>query len=402
MSINTLSSQDLGSQLLNGADKLKIRFNYNQKFILVDVQFDILPLTFILDTGAEHVILFKKEYSDLLGFEYDKRIMLMGADLDQEVYALISRDVSMKLKGSKVVDRDVIILEEDFLHLDKLTGESIDGIIGGRFLRGSVVEIDYKKKKLVFHDKRSFENPGDKFFEYDIEIENHKPYLQSNLTLDDGEEIDAKILIDTGAALPLLLFLQTHPSLILPENVVQGNLGRGLGGNLVGFLSLLRKLELTDDFKFENLLTSYQDFIAYENPEIYVGRNGLIGNPLLERFHVYIDYVSQKLYLKPYKKKKYNKSFEYDKSGLVLYAFGPKLDNFYVKKVIPDSPGAEADIQEGDKLVRIGWQSTKSYTLERIYKKFQKKAGTKIKLTLEREGQFIQRNIILKDFFKNY
>jgi len=66
------------------------------------------------------------------------------------------------------------------------------------------------------------------------------------------------------------------------------------------------------------------------------------------------------------------------------------------------SPAEEADIQEGDKLVRMGWLSTKSFTLDKIYKKFQKKEGTKIKLTLERDGHFIQRTIVLRDFFKNY
>jgi hypothetical protein len=43
-------------------------------------------------------------------------------------------------------------------------------------------------------------------------------------------------------------------------------------------------------------------------------RNGLIGNMLLERFEVFIDFHKAKLYLKA--KKNYNKDFEYDKSGM--------------------------------------------------------------------------------------
>lgn len=379
---------------------MKVRFSYNQKFILVDFQFDILPLTFILDTGAEHLILFKKEYSDILGLEYDKRINLMGADLDSEVFALISREVPVRLRNSRSVSRDVIILEEDFLHLDKLTGESIDGIIGGRFLRGLVLEINFKKKRLVLHDKRYFKEPGSKYKAYDIEIENHKPYIQSEVTLENGETIPTKILIDTGAALPLLLFLQTHPSLVLPEKVIKGNLGKGLGGNLVGFLSLSKQFDMTTDFTFQNLLTSYQDFGDIDLRKMKIERNGLIGNPLLERFHMYIDYVSQKLYLKPIKKN-YNKSFKYDKSGLILYAFGSKLDNYYVKKVIEGSAAEKAGILEGDKLIRVGWLPAKAMSLLDIYKKFQKKAGTKVKLVIERKGKLIRTNIILEDLFKN-
>jgi len=168
----------------------------------------------------------------------------------------------------------------------------------------------------------------------------------------------------------------------------------------MGFLSLSKQFNLTEDFHFQNLLTSYQDFDIEIEDEINVNRNGLIGNPLLERFHVYIDYVSEKLYLKP-NKKKYNKSFKYDKSGLVLYAFGPKLDSYYVKNVIEGSPAEKAGIMAGDKLVRVGWLPAKALSLLKIYKKFQRKPGTSIKLVVERNGTIHKRKLILEDLFKN-
>jgi len=387
----------LGEELLNGEPKIDIRFNYNQKFILVDIKFSILPLTFILDTGAEHLILFKKEYSDILGLKYDKRINLIGADLNQEVYALITRNIPFQVGKSKVINRDFIVLEEDFLHLDKLTGESIDGIIGGRLMRGIVLELDYKKRKLSLHDRDRFKTPGKGFTEVDIEIRNHKPYIKSNLTLDNGEKIEVDLLLDSGAALPFLLLLDTDSSLQLPEKVVKGHIGRGLGGNVIGFMSQTSKFELTPNFVFEQLLTSYQDVVDPQNLTIS-DKNGLLGNPLLERFHIFIDYVSNKLYLKPHKN--YNKKFKFDMSGLVLYAFGQNLDNYYVKNVVEGSPAEEAGILPGDRIVRVGLVRSKMLSLPQIYNKLKKKEGKKVKLHIEREGKTLKKSIVLRDFFK--
>lgn len=86
--------------LLQGKRKAVIPFKYVHNFIVVEARiYGILPLQFIFDTGAEHVILFKKEYTDLLQVPYDKRIPILGSDLSQEVYALIARNGVIEVNG---------------------------------------------------------------------------------------------------------------------------------------------------------------------------------------------------------------------------------------------------------------------------------------------------------------
>ena len=68
-----LKAQVLGLELLDGKKEIEIDFSYEQGFILLDLKFsNTLPLKFILDTGAEHVILFKKEISDIFRFRIRK------------------------------------------------------------------------------------------------------------------------------------------------------------------------------------------------------------------------------------------------------------------------------------------------------------------------------------------
>src|SRR6187549_409439 len=79
--------------LLQGKHKITIPFKYIHNFIVLDAKiFGNIPVQFIFDTGAEHVILFKREYTDILQIPYDKRIPVMGSDMSKEIFALITRN----------------------------------------------------------------------------------------------------------------------------------------------------------------------------------------------------------------------------------------------------------------------------------------------------------------------
>lgn len=393
-----IGAQILGLELLEGEKSKTYTVEYTQGFILIDVQFNnTLPLRFILDTGAEHIILFKREITDILGMQYEKRINLMGADLERQVYAYITRDVPLKLSNTKSVRRDIIVLEEDFLHLEELTGETIHGIIGSRFFRGLAVELNYRKNKIVLHDASNFNGADDsKYDQIDIDIDQHKPYLQSRIIQTHTDTLDLNLLIDTGSALPFLLFLNTDNKLEIPEHYVTGNLGKGLGGNIEGYLSKIDHLELANKYVFNDIVTSFQKIDTTLNPATYRYRNGLVGNPLLERFNVIIDFVNAKMYLKPHKK--FNKPFEYDKSGMVIYAFGPELNQYYVKSVVVGSPAYISGIREGDMIKKIGFWPASFFSLKGILKKMKGKNGKKIKMTMERKGFEYKTSLILEDF----
>lgn len=53
-------------------------------------------------------------------------------------------------------------------------------------------------------------------------------------------------------------------------------------------------------------------------------------------------------------KKNYNKDFEYDKSGMTVFAYGNTLNKYYIRYVIEKSPASEADIRPGDIILKIG------------------------------------------------
>lgn len=389
-------AQPIGLDLLHGKDEIKVPFQQRNGLLLVDVRIaKKLPLKFIFDTGAEHTVLFHKQLTDLLGFEYSTRIKILGSDLAEEQYALVTRNAILELPDVTSVERDILVLEEDIFLLRETLGFEVDGILGGSFFRGMILKIDYKKSQIIIRHPERFEPPKD-YHTYDIEIFKNKPYLNVEVLTSRDSLTESKLLLDTGASLPLLLHTNTDTLLSLPDLVIDGNLGIGLGGALSGYMGKTPLLKI-QELEFNNILTAFQDLTMVK--EMDIRRNGIFGNLLLERFGVIIDYLNSKLYLKP--TRKFNKQFGYDRSGLIIIAVGKNLKQFYVKKVVKGSPADEAGVKAGDLIKKINWFRAKRWNLGRINKLLQKREGRRIKLKLEREGEEIKTEFRLRDLLKS-
>ena len=384
--------------LLGEFDELTVPFIYTNGFIVVDIIFQrVLPLKFIIDTGAENTILLKREYSDLLNVPYHKKIRLMGSDMKEEVTAYVSNGIYLQFLNSRNVRHNILVLEKDFIHLEEYIGSRVDGILGAEFFKGIILKIDYKKSEITLTNPSKFSKSVVKNYQsYDIEIINSKPYLNCITEVRDGVALKTKLLLDTGAALTALFHHNTDSLLSASGHIVKGSLGKGLGGDVEGFSGRIHKLRLGNLY-FNNLISSFQDLDSTLLKQDKVYRNGLIGNLLLERFDVVIDFSAKKLFLKP--KKDYNKAFDFDKSGLTIFAFGEGLNKYYIKYVSDNSPASEVDIRPGDIIQKIGIFSYKWYSLRQLNRVFSGRNGKKVKLKIKRGEEILKKEIILRDLF---
>ncbi len=373
----------------------KVSFNFESlnDFILIDVKFKgVLPLRFIFDTGSEHTILLKKEYSDLLGVKYHRRIPLMGSDMSQEIYGYIARNLELTIENRAVAKTDILILEEDYLQIEEFTGIQIDGILGANIFRHFVVNINNKKELITFELPNRFKPPRS-FDVVPIKIHKNKPYINAIARL-PADSVDLRLLLDTGAGLPVLLYTNTHEDLELPDKTIVGNLGMGLGGNLEGYVGRLESFEF-GGFEYPNMITSFQD-LAIDSVllRMRLPRNGLLGNSILRRFNYYIDYQREKLYIKPLRRHK--KKFNFDKSGLIIAATGRHLRDFIIQRVLPGSPAEEAGLLPGDVIKKLRKLPATFYSLAAINSMLSGKEGKKISIVVARGDQRIKKKIKLR------
>ncbi len=375
---------------------IDIPFEYVNNFIIIDVVFNNkIPLKFIFDTGAEHTILTKSEYSFISGIVLGREFKILGADLTTEITANLARRVSFKISRIFIPTIDILVFKEDYFQFEEMTGVEVDGIMGANIFSHYVLEINYKRKIITLHNPISFKTPGEKFSEIPITIIRNKPYVVAKARIDEvSPTIDLKLLLDTGASLSLLLYTDTHKSITIPPNVIKGNIGLGLGGFLEGYLGRSREIKIAD-FQLNNVITNFQDIHELIDTSLLFGRNGIIGNLILDRFNVIIDYRKELLYLKP--NKKFKTVFKYDRSGLVLIASGKHLDTIVVSSVVPGSPADEAGLKKGDIIKKVGWVPAGYISMKDFIQIFQKRVGKKIKLTIRRNGERMKFEFRLRD-----
>lgn len=374
--------------------KVDIPFEYSNNLIIVNVIFQgVMPLKFIFDTGAEHTIISKREITDLLGIPYRREFKLIGSDMSTEISAYLVSGIQIQMSDLLLPNRSMLVLGEDHLDLESVAGVQIHGILGSDIFKRYVVKIDYRKKVISMYSTEYFKAPKRGYEVLDIEVYKNKPYLQDQIQLSPSDSLPVKLLIDTGAALSLLLHTNTDDRLKVPENAVLGKLAFGLGGFIEGYLGRVRQLNF-GKYQLNEVLTNYQDLNMNLDTSFLNNRNGLIGNQSLNRFDVILHYPQEKLFLRP--NKSYKKAFEFDKSGLIVIATNTGLNTFTVHDIIKNSPAEEVGLQSGDVIKSINWVPSNFFSLEQIIRVFKKKEGKRIRIVVKRDKKRLIFNFKLR------
>ena len=97
--------------------------------------------------------------------------------------------------------------------------------------------------------------------------------------------------------LAFLINTDSHDKIELPDKIIKGTLGVGIGGVIEGFIGKTNYLSLGDQLSFQNIITNFQNVDSLVMDQVDFKRNGLIGNTLLSRFDIYIDYLRDNLRL---------------------------------------------------------------------------------------------------------
>ncbi len=375
---------------------MRVPFSYENGFIVIDVLFqNILPLRFILDTGAEYSILTQKEISDLLKIPYEREYNLLGADLQTEIKAFLIRNINLDIHGIKLLSRDMLVTYDDYFRINYFTGSPIHGIIGADILSRFILSLDFRKKIITFIDPEYFTAPPG----YDAipaTFIRNKPYVTLLCQIHENTPpVHLKYLLDTGAAIGVMLLTDSHPAIQLPTQTVNGVLGIGLGGVIMGAKGRIRSITI-GTHELLNITGNFQHITSYPDTNLLQGRKGLIGNLLLDRFDIILDYRSSFLYLKP--NRTFKNPFPVDRSGLFLLASGAYLQKVVVQESIPGSPAQLADIRPGDIISRYNGWPTSLIGLQGLNKRMRKDQGKMIRLTLKRGRTTVHRRFILKDY----
>ena len=293
----------------------------------------------------------------------------------------------LKLKGLQVDSLNFHV--NDYEILSTVYGIKIDGIIGYSFLSRYIVKLDYDSLKMEVFSQGEYKYRRGGF--------TIKPIMTSipiqTLKFKDSRKFQNKFYFDTGAGLCFLLSDEyIRDSSVMSKNkpaplVTQAE---GLGGKMEMKLTTVKEIQV-GPYHFKNVPTYIFD--DKFNVTSYPFLGGLIGNDILRRFNVTLNYQKREINLFP--NSHYNDAFDYAYTGLGVYFVDNKVQ---VEDVVKDSPGDKAGFKTGDVILSINDNYSNDI---QVYKQLMQNPGEKLRFLILRNGDrtiiYMKPRSILKD-----
>lgn len=327
-------------------------------------------LNFILDTGSGGISLDSLTVAEL---------KIPNSPSDKTIRGIagirtvnFSNNNTLRLPGLDVENLNFHI--NDYEILSSVYGEHVDGIIGYSFLNRYIVKIDYDSLKISVYSKGTMKYPRGGYL---LRPQIVNLLIQPARIKDSGEML-ARFYFDTGAGLCLLLsedFVQDS-ALLNPRRKKVITQVEGLGGKKEMRLTVVKEFRL-GPYKFRKVPAYI--FADEYNVTSYPYLGGLIGNDLLRRFNVILNYEKRDVYIMP--NSHYRDQFDYSYTGLNFYVIN---NDIIITEVMRHSPAEEAGFKPDDVIMAINGNFSRNI---QVYKSMLQNTGEKVKVLVLRKGE---------------
>jgi len=335
-------------------------------------------LNFILDTGSSGISLDSTTASTLGLVPKESDINIRGIAGVRKAKFLYGKQLKL---NSLIVD-NLNFHINDYEFLSYVYGVRIDGVIGYSLLSRYILKIDYDDQEITICSQGTIKYPrGGHLLQ---------PFIRTlpvhSAQLKDHRRIRSRFLFDIGAGLSLVLShdFEADSAVIRKKRKRFPIEAHGVGGTLDMEMTVMKEFRL-GPYRFRNVPTMI--FEDEFNVTSYPYLGGLIGNQILKRFNLIINYQHREIHLKP--NSLYREPFEYSYSGMELYYID---GNIVVGSIVEDSPAALAGLEEGDIVIAIDNNANQDFTQ---YKKVLTSARKRVRLIIRRDEELLDVSVKL-------
>ena len=287
-------------------------------------------------------------------------------------------------KVSFVFDHDLLLPGLTVRHLNfhvnnyevltSVYGEKVDGIIGYSFFRRFIVKIDFDSSMIEIFAPGKMSYPGGGTILHPAFTNLPIQWLE----VKDRKRLGYNFYFDTGAGLCLLLSEQfaKDSAILLSKRKPVLTQAEGMAGRLQMRLTLIKEVKI-GPYRFKQVpVYLYKDDF---NVTSYPFTGGLLGNDLLRRFNMIINYPNREIHLLP--NKHFNDDFDYAYTGLGLYYVDGKI---VVEDVIPNSPADKAHFKVNDEIISVNKNFSNNL---QAYKQILQRPYETIHIVIRRNGE---------------
>ncbi len=335
-------------------------------------------LSFILDTGSSGISLDSTTASALGLVPEESDINIRGIAGVRKAKFLYDKQLQL---NDLIID-SLNFHINDYEFLSYVYGVRIDGVIGYSLLSRYILKVDYDEREIAICSQGTIKYPrGGHLL---------RPFIRTlpvhNAQLKDHRKIRSRFLFDIGAGLSLVLSkdFETDSSVIRKKRKRFPIEAHGVGGKLDMEMTLMKDFRL-GPYRFRNVPTMV--FEDEFNVTSYPYLGGLIGNQILKRFNLIVNYQRREIHLKP--NSLYREPFEYSYSGMELYYMEGSI---VVGSIVEGSPADAAGLEEGDIVIAVDNNANQNFAQ---YKKALTSAKKRVRLIIRRDDELTEIEIKL-------
>lgn len=252
-------------------------------------------LLFVFDTGASTTVI-DSATAEAISLKEISKTGISGASGNAS-YAVCQLD-SILYKDLKLVNQRAV--KASLASLSRSLGTEINGIIGADILRKYVTEINYDIACILLYKESStvdFSNKGTSLplnFSLGLSI----PTVPVSIELQNGEIISGEFLLDNGAGITTCINTPhvNDGGLLQKAGKTFKSSSKGLSSKSGNYLAAAKSISFSG-YTFSDI-----PFILEQSTQGVVSMRtvkGLLGNTILKRFNILLDYASQKVYIRP-------------------------------------------------------------------------------------------------------
>ncbi|HXI87963.1 MAG TPA: aspartyl protease family protein [Parvularculaceae bacterium] len=363
------------------ARDISLPFELDNKVIFLQAKVAGRSTWVILDTGDKYTVV-DMDLARAAGLPLGQPVEVGGGG-DHTVTGAMAQGGGIDVAGVSGQPLPVFIAVP-LGDIARASGHEVGGIIGYDFLSRYVVEINYRRRRLVLHEPAYRYAGHGQTLPITFNSAGH-PQVRAEV-IDRGRELgEGLYTLDIGSAVAIVLnapFVNAHQLLDENRPTVAFLGGAGVGGTVQGRIGRVTGFKL-GHFLINDPIVMF----ATSAGGAFAGSDaqGNIGAAILERFKLIIDYPRRQVSFEP--SHALSAPLDYDKTGIVWTSSGPTFDTFTVKAVAPGSPAEAAQIRPGDHLVAIDGRAASKFRLSDVRELLQK--SRTFTLLFERSGSSV-------------
>jgi len=272
----------------------ELRYEPFAGLILVSVTIAESPrLDFVLDSGATQSAITDPYLAAALGLEVHEAGLARGMG-SGATRVLIADKICIRGDGLEFL-RASLVVHDIGGRLAAMAGRDIDGFLGADLFERYVVEIDPAGRRLLLHDPATFVYSGGGEI-LPLEVVDRRPVVEGRVVVEAGKKpVPVRLVVDTGSSRYLTLITRSRRQLKPPA---ERTLGASVGvvGDTLVVVAPVDRLEL-GSLAAQRVETAWMEAFRIPAVRNIPKLNGIIGNPLLSRYHVFFDYRHGRLIL---------------------------------------------------------------------------------------------------------